>query len=89
MSHPLHLMLPLYIINSLEVEGACVAPSEHPAYLAPALCMIGLLSVVFSGISCCTQLRFPRQVHVGGKTRLCLRLSVLVYKMGCWRHHEI
>jgi hypothetical protein len=37
----------LYIINSLEVEGAGVSPSECPAYLAPALCMFGLLSVVF------------------------------------------
>jgi hypothetical protein len=53
-SHPLsqelhlHLVLPLYIINSLEVEGAGVSPSECPVYLAPALCMFGLLSVVFS-----------------------------------------
>jgi hypothetical protein len=31
------LILPLYIINSLQVEGAGVSPSEHPAYLAPAL----------------------------------------------------
>jgi hypothetical protein len=28
--------------------GAGVSPSQHPAYLAPALCMFGLLSVVFS-----------------------------------------
>jgi hypothetical protein len=39
----LHLMLLLYIINSLEVEGVGVSPSEHPAYLAPALCMFCLL----------------------------------------------
>jgi hypothetical protein len=31
---PLHLLLQLYIINSLEVEEAGVSPSEHPAYLA-------------------------------------------------------
>jgi hypothetical protein len=45
---PLHLVLLLYIINSLEVRGIGVYSSEHPAYLAPALCMFGLLSVVFS-----------------------------------------
>jgi hypothetical protein len=45
---PLHLVLLLYIINALEVEGAGVSPSEHPAYLPPALCTFGLLSVVFS-----------------------------------------
>jgi hypothetical protein len=30
--------------------GVDVSPSELPAYLAPALCMFYLLSVVFSGI---------------------------------------
>jgi hypothetical protein len=50
---PLHLILPLYIINSLEVEVAGVSPSECPAYLASALCMFGLLSVVFFCISHC------------------------------------
>jgi hypothetical protein len=45
---PLHLMLPLYIINPLEVKEAGVSPSEHPAYLDPALCMFDLLSVVLS-----------------------------------------
>jgi hypothetical protein len=45
---PLHLVLRLYIKNSLEVEEAGVSPSEHPAYLAPALHMFGLLSVVLS-----------------------------------------
>jgi hypothetical protein len=48
----------LYIINVLEVEGAGASPSEHPAYLAPALCMFDLLSVVFSDISCHPQLDF-------------------------------
>jgi hypothetical protein len=45
---PLHFVLPLYIINLLKVEVAGVSPSEHPAYLAPDLCMFCLLSVVFS-----------------------------------------
>jgi hypothetical protein len=45
---PLHLLLPLYIINSLEVEGAGMSPSEHQAYLALALCMFCLLYVVFA-----------------------------------------
>jgi hypothetical protein len=54
----LSFVLLLYIINSLEMEGAGVSPSEHPAYLAPALCMFGFLSVVFSGISCHLQLGF-------------------------------
>jgi hypothetical protein len=44
---PLLLVLPLYIINSLEVEAAGVFSSECPTYLAPALCMFHLLSVVF------------------------------------------
>jgi hypothetical protein len=48
---PLHLLLLLYIIKALEVEGASLSPSEHPAYLPPALCMFGLLSVVFFGTS--------------------------------------
>jgi hypothetical protein len=60
---PLHLMLPLYIINSLEVEGVVVSPPEHPAYLAPALCMFGLLSVVFYA-SPVTSVRFLGQVFV-------------------------
>jgi hypothetical protein len=47
---PFHLVLPLYIINLLEGGRAGASPSEHPAYLASALCMFGLLSVVFSGI---------------------------------------
>jgi hypothetical protein len=55
---PLHLVLLLYIINVLEVEVAGVSPSEHPAYLDLALCMPGLLSVVFFCISCCPQLGF-------------------------------
>jgi hypothetical protein len=38
--------------------GAGVSPSEHPAYLAPALWMFCLLSVVFSSISHCPQLGF-------------------------------
>jgi hypothetical protein len=45
---PLGLMLLLYIVNSLEVEGVGVSLSEHTAYLAPALCMFGLFFVVFS-----------------------------------------
>jgi hypothetical protein len=45
---PLHLILPLYIINFLEVEIADVSPSKRTAYLAPALCMFDLLSVAFS-----------------------------------------
>jgi hypothetical protein len=61
----LHLVLPLYIINSLEVEGAGVSPSKHPAYLAPALCLFVLLSVVFFGISCHPQLRFLGQACAG------------------------
>jgi hypothetical protein len=55
---PLLLVLRLYIINSLEVEEAGVSPSKRPACLAPALCMFGLLSVVFSGTFCCPQLGF-------------------------------
>jgi hypothetical protein len=46
------------MINALEVEGAGVSPSEHPAYLALALCMFDLLSVVFSSISHHPQLGF-------------------------------
>jgi hypothetical protein len=49
---PLYLMLPLYIINSLEVR-------EHLAYLAQALCMFGLLSAVFLCNSCCPQISVP------------------------------
>jgi hypothetical protein len=45
---PLHLVLSLYIINALEVEVVGVSPSEHTAYLAPALCMFCLPSVVLS-----------------------------------------
>jgi hypothetical protein len=41
-----------------EREGAGVSPSKHPVYLAPALCMFGLLSVLFSGISHSPQLGF-------------------------------
>jgi hypothetical protein len=55
---PFHLMLQLYIKNSLEVERVGVSPSEHPTCLAPALCMFGLLSVVFSNISHHPQLGF-------------------------------
>jgi hypothetical protein len=64
MSHPLpqesllHLTLRLYIINSLEVKGAGVSPSDRTAYLAPALCMFCLPSVVFSSISYHPQLGF-------------------------------
>jgi hypothetical protein len=64
---PLHFMFPLYIINSLEVEGAVVSPSAHPAYLAPALFMFGLLSVVFC-ISCHPQLWFLGQARVACKS---------------------
>jgi hypothetical protein len=43
--------------------GGCgVSPSEHPAYLAPALCMFGLLSVVFFA-SPVPPVRFPGQAH--------------------------
>jgi hypothetical protein len=63
---PLHLLLLLYIINSLEVEGAGVSPSEHPAYLAPALCMFCLLSVVFP-TSPVTSVRFLGQACWGHK----------------------
>jgi hypothetical protein len=59
-------MLPLYIINSLEVEGAGVSPSKSPGYLAPALCMFGLLSVVFSA-SPIPSVRFLGQAHAGHK----------------------
>jgi hypothetical protein len=64
---PLHLLLPLYIINLLEVEGAGVSPSKHPAYLAPALCMFCLLFVVFSA-SPITPIRFIGQACVVHKT---------------------
>jgi hypothetical protein len=47
----LHLILPQYIINSLEVRGVGVSPSEYPDYLAPALCIFGLLSVVLFAFS--------------------------------------
>jgi hypothetical protein len=43
----LHLMLWLYIINSLDMEVAGVSPSEHPAYLAPALWMFCLVCCLF------------------------------------------
>jgi hypothetical protein len=49
------------------VDVAGVSPSEHPAYLAPALCMFGLLSVVFSSISRCLVL-FLGQAHAGCET---------------------
>jgi hypothetical protein len=65
---PLHLVLRLYIKNSLEVEEAGVSPSEHPAYLAPALHMFGLLSVVFSGISHHPPVRFLGQARLACKT---------------------
>jgi hypothetical protein len=74
---PFHLTLPLYIINSLEVKGAGVSPSECPAYLAPALCMFGLLSVVLFGISYCPQLRFLGQAHVERESPLLLNLNKL------------
>jgi hypothetical protein len=38
--------------------GDGVSPSEHMAYLAPASCIFGLLSIVFSGIFCHPQLDF-------------------------------
>jgi hypothetical protein len=38
--------------------GAGVSPSEHSAYLAPALCMFGLLSFCLFYISHCPQLGF-------------------------------
>jgi hypothetical protein len=59
--------VPLYIINSLEVEGAGVSPPEHPAYLAPTLCMFGLLSVIFFCISLHPQLSFLGQARAGHK----------------------
>jgi hypothetical protein len=43
--------------------GCCVSPSEHPAYLAPALYMFSLLSVL--SISPVTPVRFLEQAHVG------------------------
>jgi hypothetical protein len=46
------------ITNSLELEGAGVSSSEHPAYLAPALCMFCLLSVVLSASPRRSQLDF-------------------------------
>jgi hypothetical protein len=76
----LHLMLLLYIINSLEVEGVGVSPSELPAYLAPALCMYELLSVVFSGISCHPQLRFLGQAHAGHRYITKEKLAKLILK---------
>jgi hypothetical protein len=66
---PLYLVLLLYIINSLEVERAGVSPSEHTAYLAPALCMFGLLSVVFSA-SPVTSVRFLGQVGARGNNKM-------------------
>jgi hypothetical protein len=48
--------------------GAGLSPSKHPAYLAPALCMFGLLSIVFFSISCHLQLRFLGQARVGHET---------------------
>jgi hypothetical protein len=36
------------VYNKLTESGSGVSPSEHAAYLAPALCIFGLLSVVFS-----------------------------------------
>jgi hypothetical protein len=57
-----------YIINSLEVEEAGVSPSERPAYLAPALCMFGHLSVIFSGISRRPQVRFLGQTPAARET---------------------
>jgi hypothetical protein len=65
---PLHLVLLLYIINSVEVEVAGVSPFQYPVYLAPDFCMFGLLSVVFSGISHCPPVRFIGQAPVGCKT---------------------
>jgi hypothetical protein len=53
----------LYIIKSLEVEAAGASPSEHPAYMAPALCMFGLLSVVFFLYLPSASVRFLGQVH--------------------------
>jgi hypothetical protein len=47
-SSPENCLSTVYIINLLEVEVAGVSPSKCPAYLAPALCVFGLLSVVFS-----------------------------------------
>jgi hypothetical protein len=69
---PLHLMLSLYIISSLEVkeESAGVSPFKCPAYLAPALCIFGLLSVVFSSIShgpqlgFCDKLMWDMRIHL-------------------------
>jgi hypothetical protein len=46
--------------------GCCVSPTEHLAYLAPALCMFGLLSFVFSA-SPDTPRRFLGRAHVGPK----------------------
>jgi hypothetical protein len=46
------------VYNTVEVKGAGVSPSKLPAYLAPAFCTFGLLSVAFSSISRHPQLGF-------------------------------
>jgi hypothetical protein len=80
----LHLVLPLYIINSLEDEGAvvCLLPSTQPTWPQVALCMFGLLlSFLYLPLP---PVRFLGWARVGHE-RLYLRLSSLIIHTK-WSH---
>jgi hypothetical protein len=67
---PLHLVWLLYIINSLEVEGAGVSPSEQqPTWPQLCACLVFCL-FVFSGISHHPQLGFQDKLVQGTRLRL-------------------
>jgi hypothetical protein len=62
--------------------GAGVSPSEPPAYLAPALFMLGVLSVVCFCISCHPQSRFLEQASMGCES-FVRKITLDIFQIFC------